>query len=120
MPSLNPTEHQIQSAILNYFQMLRDCFVWRNQSGASNITNKYGKSHFVRFGLKGSADIIGCYRGHFIAIEVKRQKPKGKTTPEQDRFLQNIRDCGGYAIVAYSVDDAQTLIARINKEHPIT
>lgn len=119
MPSLNPTEHQIQNAILNYFQMLRDCFVWRSNTGSTMIGTP-GKQRYIRFGLKGSADIIGCYRGHFIAIEVKRQKPKGKTTPEQDRFLQSIRDCGGYAIVAYSVDDAQALIARINKEHPIT
>lgn len=113
MASLTPTEHQIQNAILNYLHMLVNCYAWRNNSGGTTFTNKSGKSYFIKFGLKGSADIIGCYKGHFIAIEVKR--PKGETTSEQDSFLQSIRDCGGYAIVAYSVDDAQALIAEINK-----
>lgn len=108
------SEKKIQSAILNYFGMLRDAYVWRNNSGAATQTNKSGKSYFMRFGLKGSADIIGCYKGRFIAIEVK--SAKGKTSEEQDKFIAEINRCGGYAIVARSLDDAQALIAKINKD----
>lgn len=47
------------------------CMVWKNSTGAL----KSDIGHFQRYGLKGSADIIGLTsRGIFIAIEVKTGK----------------------------------------------
>jgi hypothetical protein len=71
----------------------------------------------VRFGLhKGSSDLIGITpvtitpdmigkrMGIFTAIEVKT--PKGKPTDEQINFIQRVRDLGGFAGVARSVEEA--------------
>jgi len=52
---------------------------------------------------KGISDIIGCYKGRYFAIEVKR--PGGKPTSFQEKFLENVKRAGGIAIVARSVDD---------------
>ena len=49
-------------------------------------------------GRSGIPDIIGCYQGHFIAIECKAGK--GKTTALQERELQWIKDAGGFTFVA--------------------
>jgi len=89
------------------------CRLWRNNTGA--IKDETGR--LVRFGLcKGSSDIIGITPvtitpdmigkrvGIFTAIEVKT--PKGKATDEQINFIQRVRDLGGFAGVARSVEDA--------------
>ena len=54
-------------------------------------------------GYPGVADIIGCYKGRMIAIELK--SPTGKATPEQVRFIQNVNDAGGIAFVAKTLDE---------------
>jgi hypothetical protein len=41
--------------------------------------------------------------GKFIAIECKHGR--NKTTPAQDRFLEDVKKRGGYAVVAYDIDD---------------
>ncbi len=69
-------------------------YAWRNNSGAAGA----GKG-FVRFGLKGSADIIGLLppSGKFLAIECKARR--GKPTLAQEEFLERIRADGGVAAV---------------------
>lgn len=61
----------------------------------------------MHFGKVGSADIIGIIKptGRLLAIEVK--KAGGKVSPEQQAFLDTVRDAGGLAIIAYSVDDVR-------------
>ena len=88
---------------LNY----NHCFVWRANSGLILLENKQGKRRAFRGGIKGCADIIGIRSGgQFLAIEVKigRNKP----TADQIEFLERIREMGGEAFVAYSLDDVIT------------
>lgn len=73
--------------------------LWRNNVG-------YAAESRVTYGLApGSSDLIGIQRGtgRFIAIEVK--SARGKLTPEQEAFLALIKNIGGIAIVARSVED---------------
>ena len=51
----------------------------------------------------GVSDFIGIYQGRFLAVETKA--PKGKLTPAQTAFLDNVRKQGGIGLVAWSVDD---------------
>jgi hypothetical protein len=68
--------------------------------------------------IKGSSDLIGwtsvCIDGKkyaiFTAIEIKTNK--GKTTPEQDRFIEAVRNAGGIAGVARSEDEAVELVKK--------
>lgn len=65
--------------------------------------------HFYRFGKPGSSDILGILDdGRFLAIEVKR--PGKEPTEVQREFLENINKNGGLAFVAYSVDDARSML----------
>jgi len=54
-------------------------------------------------GEKGIADIIGCYNGRMIAIEIK--KPGGKATGDQLRFLASVNQAGGIGFTASSTED---------------
>lgn len=49
------------------------------------------------FGRAGIPDIICCFKGRFIALEIKAGK--GKTTALQDREIAAINAHGGTAIV---------------------
>ena len=52
---------------------------------------------------KGVSDIVGIYKGKFLAIEVKTEK--GKLNDHQSKFLILVKQNGGIAIVARSVHD---------------
>ena len=54
-------------------------------------------------GEKGIADILGIYNGKFLAIEIKTHR--GRVSPEQQRFLDNVNQHGGIGFVARSVED---------------
>jgi len=53
-------------------------------------------------GEKGVADIIGCWKGRMIAIEIK--KPGGKATHAQLSFLECVNQAGGIGFVADSIE----------------
>jgi len=78
---------------------------------------------FVRYGVgnPGGSDLIGLRTvtitpqmvgqqiGQFVAVEVKR--PGEKPTEQQQRFMAMVRQLGGVAGVARSVDDARDLLS---------
>lgn len=76
------------------------------------FTGEYkGKRRFIRFGTPGMSDIIGIYRGTFLAVETKR---KGKKATElQEAFMSQVRQKGG---MAFCVDDLDTLIRLMGEE----
>ena len=49
---------------------------------------------------RGIPDILACINGHFVAIELKRNKAS-KPTKLQSYVLQKIRKAGGLSYVAY-------------------
>lgn len=53
-------------------------------------------------------DMVGRKLAVFVALEVKG--PRGRLSPEQDRFLQVVSDAGGLAGVPRSVDDAGEIL----------
>lgn len=57
----------------------------------------------------GSSDLIGWYRGRFLAIEVKSRR--GIVTEEQRNFLDEVNGNGGIGIIARSVDDVLDALA---------
>ena len=106
------TQQQIRLALSR-----GDCRLWRNNTGT--LLDRYGRP--VQFGLcKGSSDLIGLrtvtigpeHVGQrlavFAAIEVKADR--GRVTPEQQAFLDLVREMGGLAGVARAVDDAAGIL----------
>ena len=73
-------------------------------------------------GVVGIPDLVCCYKGYFVGIETKAPKKKPttkaqrwkKATANQQRRLTEIRDAGGYAIVADDLQQAKDLIEEID------
>lgn len=51
----------------------------------------------------GVPDIIGCFKGRLIGIEIKSEK--GVVSESQKEFIKNINRAGGLAFVARSLED---------------
>ncbi len=54
---------------------------------------------------KGVPDILACYRGYFLAIEVKTPTTRANVSKLQSYNLNKITKAGGVACVAVTVDD---------------
>lgn len=90
------SEKDIQGLILEYL-WYNKIFAWRN-----NIGGRYN----MKFGKKGSGDILGVLpEGKFLSIEVKTKT--GKVSKEQKEFIKRVKEEGGIAFVARSLDDVK-------------
>lgn len=69
------------------------------------VVKTHGSPH-----LAGLPDILCCYRGRFVAIEVKRPTTRHTVTARQQAFLDAIADAGGVVGVAVSVDEALAIL----------
>lgn len=79
------------------------CFVWRNNSGA--LRPALGERP-IRFGYKGSADIIGITpSGRFLACECK--SAKGRLSEAQILFRDRIQAKQGLYVLARGIDDLE-------------
>ena len=63
---------------------------------------------------KGTADLIVCYRGQFLALEVKKPKDSYGETKTQEIRRKQIRDAGGIAKVVTSYEDVLDLICAVD------
>lgn len=110
LPNYEPKEKDIENAILRYLDA-RGIFVFKvNNVGvwdAKKQIFRLPRNPFIR---KGVSDIIGMYKGTFLAIEVKTPKRRSRVTEEQQSFIDTIRFQGGIAFVATSIEDVQNVL----------
>lgn len=79
------TEKAIQTNIIKYLRSI----------GAYVVNHTATKA--------GVPDLLICFRGDFLAIEVKHPDKKYNVSPLQEHNLQLIEDTGGEAFVAWDV-----------------
>jgi hypothetical protein len=98
-------EQDLVNAILDFLRV-NGAWAIRVNSGGKQVENEKGQRHFIRMAPAGTPDILACWPGGlFMGIEVKL--PGNTATPIQQATLQIIRDAGGLAVVAYSVEDVR-------------
>jgi len=92
-------EKHVLKACLKYLSF-RPGMWWRNNTGALLA----GDNRFIRFGHRGSSDIIGLTpKGRFVAIECKGTG--GVLSKEQKIFQEQVERNNGIYVLAYDVDD---------------
>lgn len=98
-PMLTPRERTIQRA----------CLKTLRAAGAYAVNIAGGPAIDT-----GTPDILACYRGRFVAVEVKRP---GQVPTEIQRFrLKQIAGAGGHCIVAINKADVIAGLAEIDEE----
>ena len=63
--------------------------------------------------MAGIPDIVGVYKGRFIACETKM--PGNKPSAIQQHRISQIEAAGGLCVVAYSVEEAEELLKRLER-----
>ncbi|MEG1806473.1 MAG: VRR-NUC domain-containing protein [Clostridia bacterium] len=91
-------ESEIVAKIQNYLRSEPELFFWKEHGG--------------QYGTAGIPDIICCYKGKFIAFEVKTDI--GKTTVLQQITIKRILKAGGYAVVVRSVEEVKKIIQALS------
>lgn len=104
-------ESEIKRAILDYLYMCPDMCVFPiATTGIFDPVQKRFRKSTMRL---GTPDILICYQGRFVALEVKSEK--GLPSPHQKEILKEIASCGGIAVIVKSVDDVATLFNELDK-----
>lgn len=93
----NMAEKEIVNSILRYLKTVPECFSWKEHGGM--------------YGTAGIPDIICCYRGRFIAFEVKQ--PGRKLTRLQETTLYKIETAGGFAKKVTSVEEVRLILNEV-------
>lgn len=110
---MNNLERDIQDRVRLILGADRACVFWRNNVGLAK-TERGAK---VRFGLfPGSADLVGLFRGRFVAVELKT--PVGRQSKEQRQWQGVVEDHGGIYVLVRSEDDARALLADLHRRFP--
>lgn len=86
-------------AILVEITAWPEVMAWKHATGVGVTAGR----RIVRFGLKGSGDIIGSCAGRAFAIDGKTGKAVQK--PHQIAFERKWTKAGGLYVLARSVDD---------------
>ncbi len=88
------SESYIQSVILD--------FLYKDTCGSWVKAHSTSKS--------GTADILGCFHGRFIAIEVKEGGKPAVPDPLQVIYLNSVVDAGGQAICTNDIQDVYDVL----------
>lgn len=104
-PERRRTERDVLAECRAAINAIDGCRCWRNNTGELQDAN----GRWVAFGLAvGSADIIACCWGRFVAIECKA--PGKKPSAEQTAWLALVREFGGLSGVAWCKEDAVRIV----------
>lgn len=93
-------ESDLVHKIGQYLKSIPDLFYWKEHGGI--------------YGTAGVPDLIVCYKGRFIAFEVKIGK--NKPTALQEATIRAINKAGGYALPVWSVEEVRKVIQAFEKE----
>jgi hypothetical protein len=103
-------ENSIQSAVLVYLQMLENSgrvYVVRVNSFAGHLTRSNGSQGYVKNNKPGCPDILLCYKGKFIGLEIKH---KTKQSEHQKNAELSIQKAGGEYYIIHDVLEVRELI----------
>lgn len=108
-----PLEKEVQAQIVQWLTLQGVLWIRINSGSMTGAANGGQKRWHVRFCSTGRdeesiSDLLCCWRGRFVAIEVKR--PGKKTSDKQQEFLIRVQNNGGIGIVAWCLEDVQSAL----------
>jgi hypothetical protein len=105
-------EGDLVRAVLDFLPHV-GVWAWRNNSGMLRAEYK-GKERVVRYGFRGSSDILGIGPGG-VLVCVECKTATGRLSAYQHAFLQEIRERGGIAVVVRPTDYTEVITEALAK-----
>lgn len=75
------------------------------------------KMHGDMISEPGIPDLIACYCGYYIGIEVKVDK--NKPSPAQGIHCRKIWEAGGIACIVWTVEEVEFILNQIDRWHDV-
>lgn len=94
-----PSEQQIQTKIKTFLE----------REGAYVVK-------VVQATKAGVHDLLVCYKGFFISVEVKRPCTLHTVSKLQKHNKKLVEKAGGYSIVATSIEEVEILLRKVDHE----
>jgi hypothetical protein len=91
-------EKEITAQIMRFLKTVPCCYAW--------------KTHGGMYGTAGLPDIICCYHGWFVGLEVKA--PSGKLSKLQEIMIQKINAAKGQAFKVTSVEEVKEILQNLH------
>ena len=91
-------EKDITAKIMRYLKTVPGCFAY--------------KTHGGMYGTAGLPDVVCCYHGMFVGLEVKT--PSGKLSKLQETMIQRIQAAKGQAFKVTSVDEVKEILHKLH------
>ena len=131
-----PTEAEIQKAILQYLATRKNMVFWRQNSGSfvapvlraiAAVLDKFGlgrkkiaimsavkktAGHYKCASESGIPDITVIYRGVYVGLEVKTKK--GRLTKDQKVMHERMKKNGTMVRIVRSVDDVKSVLNEVD------
>lgn len=95
------------------FRLAGRAKVWKQSTGATMIGER-----FIRFGVKGAADITGLLKGG-VRLEVEVKTGSARQTPHQVEYQKMIEAMGGIYLVARDGEEFINQLEAICQERGI-
>ena len=93
-------EKTITNQILKYLKSEPECFAFKEHGGI--------------YGVSGIPDIICCYKGKFMAFEVKTTQ--GRLSKLQEVTIKRINESGGMAFKVTSLQEVKNILKGVMPE----
>ena len=93
-------EKVITNQILKYLKSAKECFAFKEHGGI--------------YGVSGIPDVICCYKGKFVAFEVKTLQ--GKLSKLQEIMIKRINNAGGMAFKVTSLQEVKDILKGVVPE----
>ena len=93
-------EKTITNQILKYLKTEPECFAFKEHGGL--------------YGVSGLPDIICCYKGKFMAFEVKTTQ--GRLSKLQEITIKRINESGGMAFKVTSLQEVKDVLKGVMPE----
>lgn len=103
-------ESVIQKEIINY---LKSRGAWVIKVPGSHLVGSSDKTALVPL-LPGTPDLLACYKGRFLGIEVKAAKKGVRVKGEQVAQGKAIQRAGGWWLVAWKVEQVEELLNSVD------
>lgn len=92
-------ERNFAKKVDEYLKDLEECWFFNVQGSATQRS--------------GIPDRVGCYKGMFFALELKRPDGKGVASPQQKIELTKIENAKGYCAIVENMDEVEDFFDQI-------
>jgi len=104
---MSQSEAMIQKGILDYLTMIsKQMPLYFFRAGSGAVKTMQGR--YFKTGRPGVPDIVVCWAGKFVGLEVKA--PKGRQSQAQKKAEQEIASAKGEYHIVRSVSDVKAII----------